>query len=128
MINERIELIPGYNISRVIKGGWHLAGGHGQIDEKKAIEDMYAFVKAGITTFDCADIYTGVETLIGKFLHQYRDAFSDIDFGDLLQLQHLKGSTHLVTALNHQQQLLDDVDSFLRKHALLPEVEEKQAA
>lgn len=29
--------------------------------------DMAAFVDAGITTFDCADIYTGVEDLIGSF-------------------------------------------------------------
>ena len=26
---ERIELAPGYEISRVIRGGWQLAGGHG---------------------------------------------------------------------------------------------------
>jgi aryl-alcohol dehydrogenase-like predicted oxidoreductase len=66
----RIELQPGYSISRVIKGGWQLAGGHGAVDEKQAIEDMGAFVDAGITTFDCADIYTGVEDLIGKFVKQ----------------------------------------------------------
>jgi aryl-alcohol dehydrogenase-like predicted oxidoreductase len=29
---------------------------------------MFEFVDAGITTFDCADIYTGVEALIGRFL------------------------------------------------------------
>jgi aryl-alcohol dehydrogenase-like predicted oxidoreductase len=29
---------------------------------------MDRFVDAGITTFDCADIYTGVETLIGRYL------------------------------------------------------------
>jgi len=63
----RTELQPGYSISRVIKGGWQLAGGHGTVDEKQAIQDMWAFVEAGITTFDCADIYTGVEELIGKF-------------------------------------------------------------
>ncbi len=28
---------------------------------------MAAFVEAGITTFDCADIYTGVEAMIGSF-------------------------------------------------------------
>ena len=28
---------------------------------------MAAFVDAGITTFDCADIYTGVEEMIGRF-------------------------------------------------------------
>lgn len=73
---ERFELQPGYSISRIIKGGWHLAGGHGAIDERQAIEDMRAFVEAGVTTFDCADIYTGVEELIGKFLHRYQYDFS----------------------------------------------------
>lgn len=73
---ERIELQSGYSISRVIKGGWHLAGGHGSISEEQALEDMRHFVKAGITTFDCADIYTGVEKLIGKFRKKYRDEFS----------------------------------------------------
>ena len=72
---ERIELQPGYSISRVIKGGWHLAGGHGNISEKQALEDMHHFVKAGITTFDCADIYTGVEELIGKFRKKHQDEF-----------------------------------------------------
>lgn len=81
---ERIELQPGYSISRVIKGGWHLAGGHGTISEEQAIEDMRYFVKAGITTFDCADIYTGVEELIGKFRKKYQDEFSA---GDLPQIQ-----------------------------------------
>jgi len=66
----RIELRPGYSISRVIKGGWQLAGGHGSVDEKQAIRDMWGFVEAGITTFDCADIYTGVEELIGKFVKE----------------------------------------------------------
>jgi aryl-alcohol dehydrogenase-like predicted oxidoreductase len=65
---ERVELAPGYSISRVIKGGWQLAGGHGPIDEREALADMARFVESGITTFDCADIYTGVEALIGKFL------------------------------------------------------------
>jgi len=36
---------------------------------------MRSFVEAGITTFDCADIYTGVEELIGKFLKKYKSTF-----------------------------------------------------
>ncbi|MGF1559019.1 MAG: aldo/keto reductase [Flavobacteriaceae bacterium] len=72
---ERITLQPGYSISRVIKGGWHLAGGHGTISEEQALEDMRYFVRAGVTTFDCADIYTGVEELIGKFKKIYKDEF-----------------------------------------------------
>jgi aryl-alcohol dehydrogenase-like predicted oxidoreductase len=69
----RVELAPGYAISRVIKGGWHLAGDHGAIDPARAVQDMAAFVDAGITTFDCADIYTGVESLIGDFRRAYPD-------------------------------------------------------
>ncbi len=64
---ERIDLAPGYGISRVIRGGWQLAGGHGPVERDSAIEDLAAFHDAGITTFDCADIYVGVEELIGAF-------------------------------------------------------------
>ncbi|MFN8716929.1 MAG: aldo/keto reductase [Gemmatimonas sp.] len=66
-------LAPGYEIPRLIKGGWQLAGGHGTIDRAAAIADMVAFAEAGMTAFDCADIYTGVEELIGEFLRTWRD-------------------------------------------------------
>lgn len=69
---SRVELASGYSISRILKGGWQLAGGHGPVDKKQAIEDMFAFAEAGITTFDFGDIYTGVEELVGEFLNQYR--------------------------------------------------------
>lgn len=68
---QTFDLAPGHRISRVIKGGWQLAGGHGEIDRQAGIEDMIAFADAGITTFDCADIYTGVEALIGAFRAEY---------------------------------------------------------
>jgi len=67
MTLPRQTLAPGYDVSRIIKGGWHLAGDHGAIDRDQALRDMAAFVDAAITTFDCADIYTGVEQLIGDF-------------------------------------------------------------
>ena len=65
-------LAPGYTIPRLIKGGWQLAGGHGTVDRDEAIADMIAYAEAGITAFDCADIYTGVEELIGEFLRVWR--------------------------------------------------------
>ena len=68
---EFTELAPGHRISRIIKGGWQLAGGHGAIDRAEGIEDMVAFADAGIVTFDCADIYTGVEEMIGAFRAEY---------------------------------------------------------
>lgn len=69
---QTVELAPGHRISRVIKGGWQLAGGHGAVDREAGIHDMIAFADAGITTFDCADIYTGVEAMIGDFRAEYR--------------------------------------------------------
>lgn len=63
----RTRLAPGYDISRVLKGGWQLAGGHGVVEPGAALADMDSYVDAGITTFDCADIYTGVESLIGQW-------------------------------------------------------------
>lgn len=70
-----LTLRPGYAISRVLRGGWQLAGGHGTVDPKAAVEDMIAFAEAGITTFDCADIYTGVEEMIGAFRTEYGNRF-----------------------------------------------------
>lgn len=70
---QTYDLAPGHRISRILKGGWQLAGGHGAIDRATSIEDMIAFADAGITTFDCADIYTGVEEMIGAFRSRYRD-------------------------------------------------------
>lgn len=68
----RATLAPDYSISRVIKGGWQLAGGHGAVDGEHALVDMFRFVESGLTTFDCADIYTGVEERIGVFRARYR--------------------------------------------------------
>jgi aryl-alcohol dehydrogenase-like predicted oxidoreductase len=67
MTIETVELAPNYRISRLLRGGWQLAGGHGPVAEERAIGDMAAFLDAGVTTFDCADIYTGVEDMIGRF-------------------------------------------------------------
>ena len=65
------ELAPNYRASRLIKGCWHLAGGHGEVDQAQAEQDMAAFVEAGLTTFDCADHYIGVEALIGRFRREH---------------------------------------------------------
>lgn len=67
MTIEQAEPRPGYAISRVIRGNWQLAGGHGRVSEGAALDAMEAAFDAGLTTFDCADIYTGVEALIGAF-------------------------------------------------------------
>lgn len=65
---EKFKLAPDFHISRIIKGGWQLSQGHSADATEDPIESMFAFADKGITTFDCADIYTGVEELIGRFL------------------------------------------------------------
>jgi len=72
MTVETTQLRPGHSISRVIKGGWQLAGDHGSVDRSSAISDMEKFLDSGITTFDCADIYVGVEEMIGVFIADIR--------------------------------------------------------
>ncbi len=69
---EHAELAPGYRIPRIVRGGWQLAGGHGEVDRARALADIAAFVDAGLNTVDGADIYTGVEQLYGDFNAQRR--------------------------------------------------------
>ncbi len=69
---ESFELAPGYAISRMIRGGWQLSGGHGEVDRERAVADMFQFLDRGVTTFDGADIYTGVEEMYGSFRAQLR--------------------------------------------------------
>ena len=56
---------------------------------------MAAFVEAGITTFDCADIYTGVEALIGAFRARYPELAADVQVHTKFvpDLRELRGST-----------------------------------
>ncbi|WP_409054707.1 aldo/keto reductase [Variovorax sp. GrIS 2.14] len=62
-----MELAPCYRIPRIVRGGWQLAGDHGEVDRERALTDMAAFVDAGLNTVDGADIYTGVEIMYGEF-------------------------------------------------------------
>jgi aryl-alcohol dehydrogenase-like predicted oxidoreductase len=64
---ETYELAPGYRIPRIVRGGWQLAGDHGAVDRQRAVQEIAAFVEAGLNTVDGADIYTGVEAIYGEF-------------------------------------------------------------
>lgn len=66
---ERIELAPGYTIARIINGCWQLTPDHGggPESESETLGIFAELVEHGFTTFDCADIYIGVERLLGKF-------------------------------------------------------------
>ena len=71
---ERLELAPGYSISRLVNGGWQLSAGHrpGAVDRRAVVGDLHRLVDAGLTTFDCADIYLGVEELLGELISEMK--------------------------------------------------------
>src|SRR5260221_3385628 len=83
MILETIDLAPGYRVTRLIRGCWQLAGAHGPVDRERAVADQVAAAESGVTAFDCADVYTGVEEILGESLASYatkhgRDAAAQI--------------------------------------------------
>lgn len=72
---ERFELAKDYTISRVINGCWQLSQGHSlktELDMKDVMRAFHMLVEKGFTTFDCADIYTGVEEFLGKFVNELK--------------------------------------------------------
>lgn len=114
---ETTELRPGYTISRVLKGGWQLAGGHAAVDRDKAIAEMGDYLRSGITAFDCADIYTGVEQLIGDFRRR------TIAEGDAALLAPLKVHTKCVPDLQKlrtltKRELQETIDRSLARLGL----------
>jgi aryl-alcohol dehydrogenase-like predicted oxidoreductase len=66
----RAMLAPGYAVPRIIIGGWQHSAGHSSDRmEPAALYGIWDRLHAlGVNAFDCADIYTGVETLIGRYL------------------------------------------------------------
>ena len=52
------------NTSNIIRGCWQLAADHSKQDV--AIQPILDAIECGFTTFDCGDIYLGVEELLGK--------------------------------------------------------------
>jgi aryl-alcohol dehydrogenase-like predicted oxidoreductase len=70
-----VEIAPGYSIPRVIIGAWQLSRGHSRtpLDRREIFRTWAELLEQGFTTFDCADIYPGVEASLGEFRRQARD-------------------------------------------------------
>lgn len=63
MTTERFSAPP------IIIGAWQLSDGHHHrrgLTSDEALEVFLGLIERGIATFDCADIYTGVEELLGR--------------------------------------------------------------
>ena len=63
--------LGGTEVARLILGGWQLSEGHRiegpAVDEPVLFSELAAAARRGWDTFDCADIYVGVEELFGRF-------------------------------------------------------------
>ncbi len=74
---NRYALTDDYSIPRVINGGWQLSAGHAldqPIDLTDAANGYERLMDMGFDTFDCADIYTGVEDFFGSIIRRRRKA------------------------------------------------------
>jgi len=70
---ERLELAPGFEISRVLTGMWQIADleRNGQVlDPDKTAQYLQPYVNAGFTTFDMADHYGSAEIIAGCYRNQ----------------------------------------------------------
>ena len=74
-------LAPGIEIPRLINGCWQLAEDHRSTarPEEATLEILADLARRGLNTFDCADIYTGVEELLGRFRHRWATGRSSGD-------------------------------------------------
>lgn len=75
-MSQRIQLSEGYTINRVINGCWQLSEGHtlkGSLDFQDVMRAFHQLTDQGFTTFDCGDIYTGVEEFLGKFVLELKN-------------------------------------------------------
>lgn len=69
---QETQLAADYSVPPIIVGGWQLSAGHRaeNIDRQEIFRAYERFVERGLSAFDCADIYTGVEALLGEFLRR----------------------------------------------------------
>lgn len=64
-------------LNKVIIGGWQLSEGHSS-NNSDGLNVIEAYYAAGFRSFDCADIYTGVEELLGSFIKAHGLGANDI--------------------------------------------------
>jgi aryl-alcohol dehydrogenase-like predicted oxidoreductase len=74
---ETGPLAPGVTTARVIKGGWQLHEAAEELERGSAawadaVAELHRFADAGITTFETADSYRGVDAIIAACLAERR--------------------------------------------------------
>jgi aryl-alcohol dehydrogenase-like predicted oxidoreductase len=65
--SSRFQFAADLTICRILNGMWQVSGGHGAIEPGRAVDEMFAYHDAGLTTWDLADHYGPAEDFIGNF-------------------------------------------------------------
>ena len=74
-MEQKTRFKNGYTFNKIINGCWQLSAEHclmGTLDYDDAIRAFHMLVERGYTTFDCADIYTGAEEVLGRFVNELK--------------------------------------------------------
>ena len=69
--SDRFQLTADLEICRILNGMWQVSGAHGPIDRERALEEMFAYHEAELTTWDLADHYGPAEDFIGNFRRRF---------------------------------------------------------
>jgi aryl-alcohol dehydrogenase-like predicted oxidoreductase len=69
--SSRFQITLDLEICRILNGMWQVSGGHGPIDPKSAVEEMFSYHDAGFTTWDLADHYGPAEDFVGAFCREF---------------------------------------------------------
>lgn len=80
----------------------------------KVAADLRGFVARGVRMLV---VFTDGLTDDVNHRGQYRRAFRDVRFGDLLEVEYMKGSTHIVTSPDHQAFVVERMAAWARHFA-----------
>lgn len=102
-------------LNNIIIGGWQLSTGHSD-NQAEGLKVIACYYEAGFRTFDCADIYTGVEDTLGAFIRAHGLGAKDIhihtkyvpDMGSLASLT--KDDTEAIIDRSRSRLGLDRLD------------------
>jgi len=69
--SSRLQITPSLEVCRILNGMWQVSGGHGPINPRTAVEEMFSYHDAGFTTWDLADHYGPAEDFVGAFRREF---------------------------------------------------------
>lgn len=107
-----------------------LRDGNKSVAEAAGIEDQYFEVPTYTRLFPPRDeVAVGLRKLVDRgvklfliftggepeyiYAGQYRDSFQDVKFGDLLSVDHYPQANHIITQLDCQQRIVDDIANWV---------------